>query len=106
MDCLIVSFGFNDKFPLFGYELNKLNNYLMASKPILVVGKKGNLNKDRGEFVFVTKNDSSMFEKKLILIKSKYNSFLKVAKKNKKKLLIRNNPEIIFKKTVNHLKSL
>ena len=106
MDCLIVSFGFNDKFPLFGYELNKLNNYLMASKPILVVGKKGNLNKDRGEFVFVTKNDSLMFEKKLILIKSKYNSFLKVAKKNKKKLLIRNNPEIIFKKTVNHLKSL
>ena len=40
MDCLVVSFGFNEKYPLFGYELNKLNNYLMASKPILVWKKR------------------------------------------------------------------
>ena len=63
MNCLIVSFGFNDKFPLFGYELNKLNNYLMASKPVIVIGKK-NLNRNRGEFIFVTKNDPLILEKK------------------------------------------
>ena len=106
MDCLMVSFGFNDKFPLFGYELNKLNNYLMASKPIIVIGKKENLKKERGDFVFVTKNNPLIFEKKLLNIKSKYNLFLKVAKRNKKKLLIRNNPELIFKQTVKNLKTL
>tara|TARA_B100001057_G_scaffold367749_1_gene371137 strand:- start:12448 stop:13638 length:1191 start_codon:yes stop_codon:yes gene_type:complete len=106
MDCLIVSFGFNDKFPLFGYELNKLNNYLMASKPIIVVGKKINLNKDRGEFIFVTKNNPLIFEKKLISTKLRYNFFKKISKKNKKKLLIRNNPKLIFKQTETHLKNL
>ena len=106
MDCLVVGFGFDDKFPLFGYELNKLNNYIMASKPILVIGKKKNLCKNRGDFIFVTKNNSLTFEKKLILIKSKYNFFLKIAKKNKKKLLIRNNPMVIFRETVKHLKNL
>lgn len=106
MNCLIVSFGFNDKFPLFGYELNKLNNYLMASKPIIVIGKKENLNKDRGEFIFLTENDPQIFEKKLLSIKQKYNFFLKAAKKNKKKLLIRNNPKLIFNQTVKHFKNL
>ena len=106
MDCLIVSFGFSNKYPIFGYELNKLNNYLMASKPIIVIGKKENLSKNRGEFIFVTKNNSLIFEKKLISIKSNYNFFLKIAKKNKKKLLLRNNPNAIFKKTVNNLRNL
>ena len=106
MDCNIVSFGFNEKFPIFGYELNKLNNYLMATKPVLVVGKKENLNKERGDFVFVTKNNSLLFEKKLKFIKLNYNFYLKVAKKNKKKLLVRNNLKTIFKETVYHLNNL
>ncbi|MDC0350829.1 hypothetical protein OAM73_03200 [Candidatus Pelagibacter sp.] len=106
MDSLVVSFGFNDKYPLFGYELNKLNNYIMATKPILVVGKKGNLLKNRGKFIFVNKNNSIIFEKKLLFIKMKYNFFLKVAKMNKKKLLIRNNPTVIFNETAKHLKNL
>ena len=106
MDCLMVSFGFNNKFPLFGYELNKLNNYLMAAKPIIVVGKKANLNKERGEFIFVTKNDKSIFEKKLILIKSRYSQYLRMAKKNKNTFLVRNNPYLIFKQTADQLKKL
>lgn len=106
MDCLTVSFGFNDNYPIFGYELNKLNNYLMASKPILVTGNRENLSRNRGEFIFVTKYNSLVFEKKLLLIKSNYNYFLKIAKKNKKKLLLRNSPKVIFKKTVFNLKNL
>ena len=106
MDCLVVSFGFNEKYPLFGYELNKLNNYLMASKPILVLGKKENLGKNRGKFIFVTKNDPIIFKKKLILLKSNYKYFLKIAHQNKKKALIRNNPKVIFNETVNYLKNL
>jgi hypothetical protein len=106
MNCFIISFGFNEKFPIFGYELNKLNNYLMASKPIIIIGKKENLNKNRGEFTFVEQNNAVMFEKKLTLIKFKYNFYLKVAKKNKKKLLVRNNSKDIFKKTLYHLKNL
>lgn len=106
MNCFIISFGFNEKFPIFGYELNKLNNYLMASKPIIVIGKKENLNKNRGEFTFVEKNNAVMFEKKLTLIKFKYNFYLKVAQTNKKKLLVRNNSKDIFKKTLYHLKNL
>ena len=106
MDCLVVSFGFNEKYPLFGYELNKLNNYLMASKPILVLGKKENLGKNRGKFIFVTKKDPIIFKKKLILLKSNYKDFLKIAHQNKKKALIRNNPKVIFNETVNYLKNL
>lgn len=106
MDCLVVSFGFNEKYPLFGYELNKLNNYLMASKPILVLGKKENLVKNRGKFIFVTKKDPIIFKKKLILLKSNYKYFLKIAHQNKKKALIRNNPKVIFNETVNYLKNL
>lgn len=106
MDCLTVSFGFNEKYPLFGYELNKINNYLMASKPILVLGQKANLSRNRGNFIFVTKNDSTVFENKLILIKSKYNYFTKIAQQNKKKALVRNNPEVIFNETAYHLKKL
>jgi hypothetical protein len=97
MDLLVVSFGFNKKYPIFGYELNKLNNYMMACKPIIVVGSKKNLLQSRGKFIFVTKNNPIIFKKKLLLIKKNYQHFLNVAKENKKKLLIRNNPNVIFK---------
>lgn len=106
MDCLTVSFGFNEKYPLFGYELNKLNNYLMASKPILITGKKENLLDSRGKFTFVTKKNSSLFEKKLLKIKKKYQFFLKIAKLNKKQLLLRNDPKLIFNETLNQLKNV
>ena len=106
MDCLTVSFGFKNNYPIFGYELNKLNNYLMASKPIIVTGNRENLSKNRGEFIFVTKYNSLAFEKKLLMIKSNYNFYLKIAKKNKKKLLLRNSPKNIFKKTVINLENL
>ena len=106
MDCLVVSFGFNDKYPLFGYELNKLNNYLMANKPILVIGSKKNLIANRGKFIFVNKNDPLIFKKKLIYIKKNYQFFLKIAKINKIKLLKRNNPEKIFQKTAKKLINL
>ena len=106
MDMQIVSFGFGDKYPIFGYELNKLNNYLMAAKPILVLGKKENLHKNRGKFIFVEKKDPSIFEKKLNLIKKNYDFFLKIAKLNKNNLLIRNNPNLIFEETVGKLKKI
>jgi hypothetical protein len=106
MDLLIVSFGFNNKYPLFGYELNKLNNYMMACKPIIVVGSKKNLLESRGKFTFITKNNSVVFKKKLLLIKKNYRDFLNIAKLNKKKLLKRNNPNLIFKETIQQLKYL
>jgi hypothetical protein len=106
MDLLIVSFGFNNKYPLFGYELNKLNNYMMACKPIIVVGSKKNLLESRGKFTFITKNNSVIFKKKLLLIKKNYRDFLNIAKLNKKKLLKRNNPNLIFKETIQQLKYL
>jgi len=106
MDLLIVSFGFNNKYPLFGYELNKLNNYMMACKPIIVVGSKKNLLESRGKFTFITKNNSVIFKKKLLLIKKNYRHFLNIAKLNKKKLLKRNNPNLIFKETIQQLKYL
>ncbi len=64
MDLMVVSFGFNNKYPLFGYELNKLNNYLMSSKPILVIGSKKNLLPNRGKFIFINKNKWLKFLKK------------------------------------------
>jgi len=97
MDLLVVSFGFNKKYPIFGYELNKLNNYMMACKPVIVIGSKKNLLKSRGKFIFITKNNPIIFKKKLLLIKKNYQHFLNIAKENKKKLLIRNNPNVIFK---------
>ena len=106
MDCLIVSFGFNKKYPLFGYELNKLNNYLMSSKPIIVLGNKENLLSNRGEFVFVSKKSSTLFEKKLLNIKNKYQFYSKIAKLNKKKLLKRNDPDLIFNETARKLNSI
>jgi hypothetical protein len=106
MDCLTISFGFNEKYPLFGYELNKLNNYLMASKPVLITGKKENLLNNRGKFTFVTKKDPILFEKKLLLIKKNYQSFLKIAKLNKRKLLIRNDPKLIFNATEKQLNNV
>ena len=63
MDCLMVSFGYNKKFPNFGYELNKINNYIMASKPIIVVGEKKNLYQSRGKFIFVEKKTTLYFIK-------------------------------------------
>ena len=106
MDLLVVSFGFNKKYPLFGYELNKLNNYMMACKPVFVIGSKQNLLKSRGKFIFMTKNNPVIFKKKLLLIKKNYQHFLNMAKKNKKKLLIRNNPNVIFKEIEYKLKNV
>lgn len=106
MNCLVVSFGFNNKFPNFGYELNKLNNYLMSQKPILIIGNKKNLRKERGNFVFVTKNSTKIFERKINFIKKNYKKFLKVGKLNKIKLLKRNNSDEIFKKTAHELNNL
>lgn len=106
MNCLILNFGFNNRYPLFGYELNKLNNYLMASKPILVLGDKGNLSKERGDFIFFTKNDLLLFEKKLFFIKENYNFYLNVAKKNRDKLIKRNDPKKIFAETIKYLNML
>lgn len=106
MDCLILSFGFNNKYPMFGYELNKLNNYLMAAKPVIVIGSKKNLLKSRGNFIFVEQNDNNLFEKKLFLIKNNYFRYLKIAKLNKLKFLKRNNANNIFRKTLYHLNNL
>ena len=106
MNLLVVSFGFNNKYPLFGYELNKLNNYLMASKPILVIGSKKNLLPERGNFTFLTENNSLIFEKKINIIKNNYKHFLNIAKFNKKKMIQRNNPNLIFSETVKNLESL
>lgn len=103
MDCLILSFGFKDKYPTFGYELNKLNNYMMSSKPIIVIGSKKNILKNRGEFIFVTNNNFKLFKKKINFIKKNYKQLLKIAKRNKYRLLKRNNPNEIFKKTQKEL---
>lgn len=106
MNCMLVSFGFNNKYPLFGYELNKMNNYLMSSKPIIVIGKKKNLSNKRGNFIFVQKKSSALFEKKLLNIKNNYQFFLEIAKLNKLNLLLRNDPEKIFNETVQQLNKL
>ena len=106
MDLLVVSFGFNNKYPIFGYELNKLNNYMMACKPVIVVGSQKNLLKSRGKFIFITKNNPIIFKKKILLIKKNYRHFLNIAKLNKKRLLKRNSPNLIFKETVQQLKNL
>ena len=106
MNCLILSFGFKKKYPLFGYELNKLNNYLMTGKPIIALGNKKNLLKDRGEFIFITSDNSKIFEKKLRFVKSNYKYFLEIASLNKIKLLKRNNPYVIFNQTVKELNKL
>jgi hypothetical protein len=86
--------------------LNKINNYLMASKPILVIGSKKNLLPNRGNFIFVSKRNSTIFEKKILLIKNNYRYFLNIAKFNKKKMIKRNNPNLIFKETVKNLENL
>ena len=106
MDLLIVSFGFNNKYPKFGYELNKLNNYMMACKPVIIVGSKKNLLASRGKFIFVTKNNPKILKKKLLSIKKNYQYFLNIAKINKKKILKRNNPNLIFRETIQQLKNL
>ena len=91
---------------MFGYELNKMNNYLMSSKPIIVIGKKKNLSNKRGNFIFVQKKSSALFEKKLLNIKNNYQFFLEIAKLNKLNLLLRNDPEKIFNETVQQLNKL
>ena len=106
MSCLVVSFGFNQKYPNFGYELNKLNNYIMANKPILVLGSKKNLLTSRGEFFFVNKNNSYIFEKKLNYIKNNYKFSLNVARLNKHKILKRNKAKTIFEDTARQLERL
>jgi hypothetical protein len=106
MDCLIVSFGFNDKYPLFGYELNKINNYIMSQKPIIVLGSEKNLSRKRGEFIFVSKNSSLILKKKINLIINNYNHFLKIAKTNKLNLLKNNNENRICEEIISKLKKL
>lgn len=106
MDLLVVSFGFQNKYPIYGYELNKLNNYLFAEKPILALGNKKNLLNNRGNFVFLNKFSESNFEKKINFIKKNKTFFSKLCKQNKKNFLERNNPNLIFEKTLNHLKNL
>ena len=106
MNCLVVSFGFNQKYPNFGYELNKLNNYMMANRPILSLGSKKNLLKSRGEFFFVTKNNAYSLEKKLNFIKNNYKFSLNVAKLNKLKILKRNKAKTIFENTARQLERL
>ena len=98
MDSLVLSFGFNDKYPLFGYELNKLNNYIMAVKPIIILGKKENLHEERGKFTYISDNEALDFENTIKDIKNNYKYYLKIAEENKEKLLIRNNPYTILKK--------
>ena len=73
----------------------------MAKKPILVL-EKNLLNK----FIFITNKDFKQFEKKLFLIRNKYQYFLKIAKLNKQKLLLRNDPKLIFNQTLKHLNSM
>jgi hypothetical protein len=106
MDCLILSFGFNNKYPLFGYELNKINNYIMSQKPIIVLGSKKNLSRKRGEFIFVSKNSSLILKKKINLIINNYNHFLKIAKTNKLNLLKNNNENRICEEIILELKKL
>ena len=106
MNCLLVSFGLGNKYPIFGYELNKLNNYLMAEKPILALGSQKNLSLSRGRFIFLTKNNPSDFEKKIYFIKNNYKSYLRVASLNKKKLFFRNNASKLFKDTARKIEQL
>jgi hypothetical protein len=106
MDCMIVSFGFNDKYPLFGYELNKINNYIMSQKPIIALGSEKNLSRKRGEFIFVSKNSSLILKKKINLIINNYNHFLKIAKTNKLNLLKNNNENRICEEIISELKKL
>ena len=99
MNCLILSFG-NKKslYPIFGHELNKLNNYLMAEKPIIVFGNKKNIDPSRGNFTYINTNNSKTFEIKILQIMHQYKIFKKIAKKNKINFLKRNNTNNIFNK--------
>jgi len=96
MDANILSFGFANNYPKFGYELNKLNNYLMSEKPIICIGKKTNLNKSRGEFIFVERKIPKLFEAKLVLVKKNYNFFKAQARINKINFIKRNNINTVY----------
>ena len=106
MDSMILSFGFRNNYPIFGHELNKLNNYLMTNKPIVVFGSSKNLSINRGKFLFIEKNDTKLFESKLKNLKKKYIYWHKISKINKEKFLKRNDAKKIFKETLNYLESL
>ena len=106
MDLFILSFGFKNKYPSYGYELNKLNNYLMASKPILAIGNKNNLLPSRGKFFFVEKYCPSTFDNKIQYIKKNQKKIWKISKTNKDNLLKRNNPNKIYYQTLKKLKEL
>lgn len=96
MDANILSFGFESKYPKFGYELNKLNNYLMSAKPIICIGKKTNLDKSRGKFIFIEKKIPKLFETKLLFVKKNYNIFKAQARVNKILFLKRNNLNTVY----------
>ena len=106
MDSMILSFGFKNNYPIFGHELNKLNNYLMTHKPIVVFGSYKNLSINRGKFLFIKKNNIELFESKLKDLKKNYVYWLKLSKINKEKFLKRNDPNQIFKKTLNYIENL
>lgn len=106
MDSMMLSFGFKNNYPIFGHELNKLNNYLMTNKPIVVFGSSKNLSTNRGKFFFIERNDIKFFESKLKNLKKKYINWHKISKINKEKFLKRNDPKKIFKETSNYLESL
>jgi hypothetical protein len=106
MDLLILSFGFKNKYPSYGYELNKLNNYLMASKPILAIGNKNNLLLNRGKFFFVEKYCPTTFDNTIQYIQKNYKKIKKITKFNKFNLMKRNDPNVIFNQTLKKIKAL
>lgn len=106
MDLLILSFGFKNKYPSYGYELNKLNNYLMASKPILAIGNKNNLLLNRGKFFFVEKYCPKTFDNKIQYIQKNYKKIKEITKFNKFNLMKRNDPNAIFNQTLKKIKAL
>jgi hypothetical protein len=106
MNLLILSFGFNNKYPSYGYELNKLNNYLMASKPILAIGNKNNLLPNRGKFFFVEKYCPTTFDNTIQYIQKNYKKIKEITKFNKFNLMKRNDPNVIFNQTLKKIKAL
>lgn len=106
MDLLILSFGFKNKYPSYGYELNKLNNYLMASKPILAIGNKNNLLLNRGKFFFVEKYCPKTFDNTIQYIQKNYKKIKEITKFNKFNLMKRNDPNSIFNQTLKKIKAL
>jgi len=60
----------------------------------------------RVKLIFINKNNPLIFEKKINFIRNNYKYFLNIAKFNKKKILERNNPNLIYNETVKNLENL